>query len=96
MINRFLLVLSLLMVATGLGMYAADAPKPTVPTIPAEIQAEVFATQLDAQLAREANDKAQALAQAAIAKGQASCGDTYTLLRLGTKLECVAKPEAKK
>ena len=77
-------------------MYAADAPKPTVPTIPAEIQTEIFATQLDAQLAREANDKAQAMAQSALAKGQAACGDKYTLTRTGTKLECAAKPEAKK
>jgi len=74
--------------------YAADPPKPEPPTIPAEIQTEIALTQLDAQLAREANDKAQALAQAAIAKGQASCGDTYTLNRAGTKLECVAKPVA--
>ena len=69
---------------------AADEPKP--PTIPAELQTEIALTQLDAAVAREANDKAQALAQSAIAKGQAACGDKYVLTRAGTKLECVAKP----
>ena len=76
--------------------YAADLLKPEPPTIPAEIQSEIFATQLDAKMVSEANDKAQAAAQSAIAKGQAACGDKYTLNRVGMKLECVAKPEAKK
>ena len=84
----------LILLICSAASYAADAPKPTVPTIPAEIQSEIFATQLDAQLAREANDKAQAMAQSAIAKGQVACGDKYTLNRAGTKLECVAKPVA--
>ena len=71
---------------------AAEDPKP--PTIPAELQTEIALTQLDATLAQEDSDKAQALAKAALAKGQAACGDKYTLTRAGTKLECVAKPVA--
>ena len=51
-----------------------------------------FAVAGGATIAQEANDKAQALAQSALAKGQAACGDKYVLTRAGTKLECVAKP----
>jgi len=86
------IIVAILIVAS-LG-FAADPPK--LPTIPAEIQTEIALTQLDAQLAHEANDKAQATAQAALAKGQAACGDKFNLQRTGTALSCVAKPEAPK
>jgi hypothetical protein len=75
--------------------FAAD-PKAEPPTIPTDVQAEIAWTQLDAQLAREASDKAQAAAQAALAKATAACGEKYTVNRVGGKLLCVAKPEAPK
>lgn len=75
-------------------LLAADVPKP--PTIPAELQAEIAFLTLDAQQAQTFADKQTAISNASAAKATAICGEKYNLQRVGTKLECVVKPEPAK